>query len=70
MRTLIDVPEHDLDRLAELASKRKTSRAALVREAIQQFLMAQRPLRDDDAFGLWKTGESGLDYQNRLRDEW
>jgi predicted transcriptional regulator len=70
MRTLIDLPERDLRALTELAASRGMSRAALMREAVEDYLARQRPLQKDDAFGLWRSGEDGLAYQERLREEW
>ena len=45
-------------------------RAALVREAVSDFL--ERNRRDPrEAFGLWRDrGEDGIAYQERLRGEW
>ena len=70
MRTLIDLPKPDLDQLNDIAARRRTSRAALVREAVGEFLARQRRGSLKDTFGLLKDGEDGLAYQERLREEW
>jgi len=74
MRTLIDIPDDQVAALNALAKKEQVSRAALVRQAIANLLAATRKQQADEAtegaFGLWKDGEDGLAYQERLRAEW
>ena len=71
MRTLIDLPPEDLAALTELGRRRGASRVAVIREAVQLYLAAQRPPRSPDAaFGAWSAGEDGLAYQQRVRAEW
>jgi metal-responsive CopG/Arc/MetJ family transcriptional regulator len=74
MRTLVDIPDDQLEELTKLAEREKVSRAALVREAVATLLAAKRKAgRDaiDAAFGLWAgMEEDGLAYQERLRSEW
>lgn len=74
MRTLVDLPQTDLDRLAEMASRRRTSRAALVREAVEDYLARHGRAQPEAAFGLWTSDDQepvdGLAYQDRLRAEW
>ena len=70
MRTLVDLPERELEELTALSSLRNTSRAELIRQAVAGFL-AQNKTGLEDSFGLWKSrGEDGVAYQQRLRDEW
>ena len=38
MRTLVDIPERQLEALAEIGARRKLSRAAIIREAIEAYL--------------------------------
>lgn len=71
MRILIDLDETQISELDQLARERKVSRAALMREAVADFL--QRNIRDDaeKAFGLWaERNEDGLAFQERVRSEW
>ncbi len=73
MRTLIDIPEHDLAVLNRISKTENVSRAELVRRAITAYLAPRK--RDNSglrkAFGLWKdNGEDGLAMQERLRKEW
>jgi predicted transcriptional regulator len=71
MRTLIDIDEAEIGRLDELAARAKQSRAALVRQAISEFLGKRRGQATTDAFGLWSDREvDGLAYQRKLRAEW
>jgi len=74
VRTLVDIPDDQLEELTKLAEREKVSRAALVREAVAALLAAKRKTGDDAidaAFGLWAgMEEDGLAYQERLRSEW
>ena len=71
MRTIIDLPDDQVQPLKELAARTHLSRAELVRRAVAEYLTRHRPPPDDVVFGLWKDrGEDGLAYQDRLRSEW
>jgi metal-responsive CopG/Arc/MetJ family transcriptional regulator len=70
MRTLVDLPQRELEQLTALSRSRKTSRAELIRQAVAGYL-AQNKAGVEDSFGLWKDrGVDGLAYQESLRDEW
>jgi len=71
MRTLVDIPEHDVQALDELSRRRRVSRAGVIRAAIGDYLARHRCPDGEDAFGLWgKGGEDGLEIERRLRSEW
>jgi hypothetical protein len=72
MRTLIDLHDNQIQALAALCDKVKQPRAALIREAVDEYLERRRtPKSTDDAFGLWgKGGLDGLEYQEKARAEW
>jgi metal-responsive CopG/Arc/MetJ family transcriptional regulator len=74
MRTLIDLPQEQIDALAKLGRERGSSRAALIREAVAEYLGRRQAGHLDEAFGLWRTQagepEDGVAYQDRLRAEW
>ena len=71
MRTIVDLPDEQIEALKALSARENVSRAELVRRALAEFLARRSTHHDDDAFGLWrKHPEEGLDYQNRLRQEW
>jgi metal-responsive CopG/Arc/MetJ family transcriptional regulator len=70
MRTIIDIPNEQLQQLAELCRREELSRSEAIRRAIALLLNteAQHP---DQAFGLWKDrGAEGVEYQQTLRKEW
>lgn len=70
MRTIIDIPDSAVRELAALAERVNQPRAALVREAIADYLTRHRP-NDVAAFGLWGTdGSDGMAYQEKVRAEW
>ncbi|HEY3790967.1 MAG TPA: ribbon-helix-helix protein, CopG family [Bradyrhizobium sp.] len=71
MRTLVDVGGAQLQELDELSRQEKRSRAALIREAIDDFLAKRRSKHQGDPFGLWGTRKvDGLAYQEKVRSEW
>lgn len=71
MRTVIDLPDEQVEPLKALADRMQVSRAELVRRAVADYLCRHRPARGDAAFGLWQDrGEDGVAYQERLRSEW
>lgn len=71
MRILINLDETQVRELDEIAKAAKRSRAALIREAIAEFLGHHRKRGEAEAFGLWgKRQVDGLDYQKKLRAEW
>ncbi len=70
MRTLVDLPDEDLEGLTQLGRRRGVSRAKIIRQAVRDYLQRHTGASDDEAFGLWGAGEDGLEYQQRLRSEW
>lgn len=81
MRTLVDIPDHQLKGLSAICTARNLSRAEVVRQALDAFILQNRPARES-AFGLWKAQsvclpgdpnplpDDGLAYQEKLRSEW
>lgn len=70
MRTLVDIPEPQIKALDQLAMREKSSRAALIRKAVDNLLDSQKKLSNSEAFGLWTGKEDGLAYQEKVRSEW
>ena len=71
MRTLVDIDEPHLKELDRLANRERRSRAAMVREAIAEYLDKRTPQALDDAYGLWgERNVDGLRYQEKVRSEW
>jgi predicted DNA-binding protein len=71
MRTLVDIKEPQLRLLDQLAKKQNRPRAALIREAVADYLEKRRVQDISSAFGLWgKRVIDGLEYQEKIRGEW
>ena len=72
MRTLVDIPDEQIDDLAVICKAKKVSRAELIRQAISVYIGTNK-LAPTDAFGLWRTNHpavDGLAYQEQARTEW
>ena len=71
MRTIIDLPAEDIDRLADLCRREGISRAEAIRRAIADYLRTRAAGAAGDAFGIWSDrAVDGVAYQDRLRREW
>lgn len=71
MRTLVDLGDAQIEALDALSKAEKRSRAALIRQAIDEYLGKRRDEQEGNAFGLWgKRKVDGLAYQKRVRSEW
>jgi len=71
MRILTDINDSQLRALDNLAKREKVSRAALIRQAVDDLLARHRQEKRSDAFGLWgERTVDGLAYQEKLRSEW
>lgn len=72
-RFLVDIPEEDIARLDALARSEGKSRAAVLREAVADYIAAESKQGFEKYFGLWERHGStvdGLDYERTLRGEW
>jgi hypothetical protein len=72
-RFLVDVPADDVRKLDEIAKRDGKSRAAVLREAVSNYLEAGRKEGFERYFGLWERHGStvdGLEYERDLRGEW
>lgn len=72
-RFLVDIPEEDVARLDALARAEGKSRAAVLREAVADYIAAESKQGFEKYFGLWERHGStidGLDYERKLRGEW
>lgn len=72
MRTVIDIPDDEVQHLDRLAAKVGSSRAALSREAVRE-LLARRPTerRLEAFFGRRQhKAQDGVAYRKRLRHAW
>ena len=71
MRTIVELPEQQIEGLKALSEREGLSRAELMRRAVAEYLARHRGDAGEAAFGLWKKrGKDGLEYQQRLREEW
>ena len=78
MRTLITLEDRQVEKLDAIARRRGTSRAQLVREAVDRYVRADEGSEADNDFsrfaGLWKgrtdIPNDGLEYQLEIRKEW
>lgn len=72
MRTIIELPDKQLEALKRLAQARKVSRAEIIRQAVDGYLQMNAPSLEG-AFGLWQgkgKPQDGVVLQRKLRREW
>ncbi len=53
MRTLIDLPDTQLQALAALCKRIRQPRAAVIREAVAEYLARRAAKPAEAAYGLW-----------------
>lgn len=71
MRTIVDLPEDQIEALKQLSEQSRLSRAELMRRAVAEFLDHHQAKSPDEAFGIWRGREKdSLEYQQSLRGEW
>jgi len=71
VRTIIELPEDQLEALASLCRSEGISRAEAIRRAVAHYVGQRRDATAAGAFGLWRDRPiDGLEYERQLRDEW
>jgi len=73
MRTIVNLEENQVAGLDAVAARRGVSRAAVVREAVQTYLVKQTSAEEGEpaGFGAWaKDRRDAVRLQRRLRTEW
>ena len=71
MRTIIELPDDQLEALADLCRSDGISRAEAIRQAIAQYTRGRRSKARAAAFGVWRDRPiDGLEYERQLRGEW
>ena len=71
MRTLIDLPDAQIQALAALCEQVKQPRAAVIRAAVAEYLERRAVKPAEAAFGLWgNEALDGVAYQQKARSEW
>ncbi len=72
-RILTEIPDEDVRKLDEIAKREGKSRAAVLREAVTDYLEVCGKEGFEKYFGLWERHGStvdGLEYERKLRGEW
>jgi predicted transcriptional regulator len=74
MRTLVDIPDEDIEKLDALSAKTKRSRAAEIREAVKMYLIQKADNNDwiERGYGYWKDRTDigdGVEYQRAIRED-
>jgi metal-responsive CopG/Arc/MetJ family transcriptional regulator len=71
VRILVDINPAHLRELDGMAGRERRSRAALIRQAVSEYLDKQSASQLGDAFGLWGDHKTdGVEYQEMMRSEW
>lgn len=70
MRTIIDLPDHQVAALAELCDRENISRAEAIRRALEVMLAEKRTVGRDAAFGAWAQRGDSRAVVDGLREEW
>lgn len=74
VKVLTEIPDEDVERLDALASKKKSSRAAAIRDAVKLYLVQNSENNDwiERWAGLWEGRDDisdGVDYQRAIRED-
>ena len=72
MRTIIDLPQDQLDALDGICRRESISRAEAIRRAVDLLVRNRAAGASHAAFGLWRGARAvdGVKYQEQLRREW
>lgn len=71
MRTIVELPDDQIEALASLCLSEGISRAEAIRRAISAYVGQRRHATVAAAFGIWRDRPlDGLEFQRELRDEW
>jgi len=54
MRTIVELPDEQLEALGEICSQEKASRAEIIRRAVGSYILEKQSGKGRTAFGLWK----------------
>ncbi len=70
MRTIIDLPDHQVAALAEHCERENISRAEAVRRALDAMLAQQQAQGREAVFGAWAPRGDSRAVVAALREEW
>lgn len=73
MRTIVDIPDEDIERLDVLAGASRRSRAAEIREAVEEYIARRSGIEwIRRGAGYWKGRDDigdAVEYQRDLRED-
>jgi metal-responsive CopG/Arc/MetJ family transcriptional regulator len=70
MRTIIDLPDHQVAALAALCEREHISRAGAIRRALEVMLTEKQSVARETAIGSWRgRGDSRATIEG-IREEW
>lgn len=72
MRTIVELPNEQIEALDGICRRDGISRAEAVRQAVSLLMRDRGTSRSGLAFGIWQGRRTadGLAYQEKLRREW
>ena len=71
MRTIVEIPQEQIEEMDRLRKTKRVSRTELIRQAVETFLREQRQTAGHGAFGIWKSKPvDALAMERKLRKEW
>jgi metal-responsive CopG/Arc/MetJ family transcriptional regulator len=70
MRTIVDIPDHQLAALAEWCERERISRAEAVRRALDAMLAQKKISSREACFGRWERRGNSREIVDALREEW
>ena len=71
MRTIVELPDDQLEALGAICTQEKASRAEIIRRAVGNYIQERQSGKGQSAFGLWKKKKiNALKYESKLRAEW
>jgi metal-responsive CopG/Arc/MetJ family transcriptional regulator len=71
MRTIVELPDEQLEALGNICSQEKASRAEIIRRAVGNYIHGKQSGKGRSAFGLWKKKKiNALKYESKFRAEW
>jgi metal-responsive CopG/Arc/MetJ family transcriptional regulator len=71
MRTIVELPDEQLEALGTICVQEKASRAEIIRRAVGCYILEKQAGKGRNAFGLWKKKKvNALKYEAKLRAEW
>lgn len=71
MRTIVDLPDDQVQALADLCEREGISRSEAIRRAVRMLLASNWEADLAAAFGAWREKDiEGVQYQRAIRTEW